>query len=80
MEKRAIISYVGEWSDKVPSEEGLYLFIREEQESPDYPFVDLVELTFQFGQLIADSDYWITYFPIEMVGKGKWSKKIKFEN
>jgi len=69
-----------------PTSPGLYLYFRKKDKHNLYPPVDLVavrEQTEENGQkyLIADSDSWITYFPVEDVKReypGKWSSKIYF--
>ena len=71
-----------------PTSPGLYLYFRKkEKRSLGLPFdVDLVAVREETGEngqkyLIADSDSWITYFPVEDVKReypGKWSSKICF--
>ena len=69
--------------DTIPTEPGLYLYVREEQKIEPYPIIELVEIRLdEDNDLIGDSDNWVTWLPIALVEKempGSWSKKISFE-
>lgn len=69
--------------ETIPTEPGLYLFVRKEQGMKSYTIVDLVEIRLdEDNELIGDSDNWFDWLPISQVQKdmpGKWSKKISFE-
>lgn len=64
----------------IPTEPGLYLYLRNNQKGSNK--VDIVEIRLEKGFLIAESDNWDSYLPVNAITKyypGKWSKKIYFE-
>ena len=72
-------------TEELPSIPGLYLYVKEEQDSLYY-YVDFVNVNFRkdLNCLVADSNTWYTYFPVhhveKEVGPGKWTKQITLGN
>lgn len=69
------------WCETTPDTPGLYLFWNDKSDK-DYPVIDLVSIIKDdHGNLLADSDNWITWYPADTVkeyeGRGRWLR-IKF--
>lgn len=91
METQAFEKFVKPYlTDKLPSEEGIYLFVKfitDEEGDEDYNRIeiDLVDVVEYAGDLYADSESWPTYYNINYVGiyEGQffhsWSNKINFK-
>ena len=71
-------------SDHVPDQPGLYLYFPDyKDEFSETPPVHLVEIRTdpKEGFLIADSDAWYTFFPLDLVQTympGIWTRPITF--
>ena len=89
MELEALREFVNPYlTNNTPIKPGLYLFLEDAEISDklsySYPLVSLVEIRFYRNILIADSDDWETYIPLDdvksIIGTGRWSTKINFSS
>lgn len=83
MEIRAFEKFVKPYlTDEIPSEEGLYFFVKYVDGEAEVDLVDIIE---DRGILTADSESWATYYDVHGVGiyEGrfpyKWSQKLNFK-
>ena len=85
MELTAIERFIcGSIASSMPEDEGLYLYmmVPSEPDFEDYPHVCVVEVQWYKNTLMADSDSFFTYMPVEMVGReipGLWSVKLTLD-
>lgn len=85
METIAISQFMcGRIASSIPQKEGLYLYIKDyehvNEDLYDNPQVCVVEVRWYMDTLIADSDSFFTYLPVEMVDKeipGLWTVKLE---
>lgn len=81
-----VIRNMIDFSDKAPSEPGLYILVEtdnvEHVRDEEYVNSHLVDIREHQGTLLADSDSWYTFLPLSTVFRefpGVWSKRIYFK-
>lgn len=79
MEKKSL-NRIPNWSESLPTEPGLYVFMESDQVLQNYPLVHLVSVEEEpAGFLAADCDDWHTWYPlIDFPYTGLWSPVIQF--